>query len=53
MSSLTKESSTLKNIPTGYQNILVHTVFDIKHDVRHHARVVTDGHLTEVLAESV
>jgi len=31
----------------------VHLVFDVKHDGRHKARLVADGHLTEVPIESV
>jgi hypothetical protein len=30
-----------------------HFVFDVKHDGRHKARLVADGHLTEVPLESV
>jgi hypothetical protein len=32
---------------TGYKNILVHFVFDVKHDLRHKARLVAGGHLTD------
>ena len=39
--------------PEGYKRIRVHLVFDIKHDGRHKARLVADGHLTEVPLESV
>ncbi len=39
--------------PGGYKPIRVHFVFDVKHDGRHHARCVADGHLTEVPTESV
>ena len=42
-----------KKIPKGYQLIRVHTVFDVKHDHRHRARVVADGHLIDVPLESV
>src|SRR5210317_74907 len=34
-------------IPKGYQKIRVHLVFACKHDGRHKARLVADGHLTE------
>ena len=40
-------------VPVGYKKIHVHLVFDIKHDGRHKARLVADGHLTEVPLESV
>ena len=40
-------------IPLGYQLIRVHTIFDVKVDGRHKARVVADGHLTATPAESV
>ncbi len=39
--------------PHGYKKIRVHLVFDVKHDGRHRARLVADGHLTDVPAESV
>jgi hypothetical protein len=39
--------------PTGYKNIRVHPVFDVKHDGRHKASLVADGHLTEVTLDSV
>ena len=40
-------------VPTGYQLISVHTVFDIKHDGRKRARVVGKGNQTEVPLKSV
>jgi hypothetical protein len=39
--------------PTGYRKIRVHFVFAVKHDGRHKARLVADGHLTEAPLESV
>lgn len=39
--------------PKGYTQIKVHFVFDVKHDGRHKARLVADGHLTDVPTESV
>ena len=39
--------------PDGYRKIRVHFVFAIKHDGRHKARLVADGHLTETPLESV
>ena len=39
--------------PSGYKKIRVHFVFDVKHDGRHKARLVADGHLTEVPLDSV
>ena len=40
-------------IPRGYQLVQVHTIFDVKVDGRHKARVVADGHLTATSAESI
>jgi Reverse transcriptase (RNA-dependent DNA polymerase) len=40
-------------VPAGYKKIRVHLVFDVKHDGRHKARLVADGHLTEVPLDSV
>jgi len=42
-----------KVIPDGYKKIRVHLVYDVKHDGRHKARLVADGHLTDVPLESV
>jgi hypothetical protein len=39
--------------PNGFKKIRTHLVFDCKHDGRHKARMVADGHLTEVPIESV
>ena len=39
--------------PKGYKKIRVHLVFDVKHDGRHKARLVADGHLTDIPLESV
>jgi hypothetical protein len=44
---------TKAKIPNGYKKIRVHFVFDVKHDGRCKARLVVDGHLTEVPLESV
>ena len=46
-----KESGRVK--PNGYKQIRVHLVFDVKHDGRHKARLVADGHLTDLPLESV
>ena len=40
-------------IPEGYKKIRVHLVYAVKHDGRHKARLVADGHLTAVPLESV
>ena len=40
-------------IPKGFQKIRVHLVFDVKHDGRHKARMVADGHLTNLPLNSV
>jgi hypothetical protein len=39
--------------PAGYQRLRVHFVFDVKHDGRHKARLVADGHRTPIPKESV
>ena len=39
--------------PPGYKVIRVHLIYDIKHDGRHKARLVADGHLTDLPNESV
>ena len=39
--------------PTGYKKIRVHFVFAVKHDGRHRARLVADGHLTDTPLDSV
>ena len=44
---------TISNAPIGYKKIRVHFVFDVKHDGRHKARLVADGHLTGAPSESV
>jgi Reverse transcriptase (RNA-dependent DNA polymerase) len=42
-----------KAVPDGYKKIRVHLVYDVKHDGRHKARLVADGHLTDIPLESV
>jgi Reverse transcriptase (RNA-dependent DNA polymerase) len=44
---------TSAKIPQNYEKIWVHFVFDVKHDGRHKACLVVDGHLTVVPLESV
>jgi hypothetical protein len=39
--------------PAGYTRIRVHWVFAVKHDGRHKARLVADGHLTDYPSESI
>ena len=48
-----KGKYAILKIPRGYREIRVHTIFDVKHDFRYRARVVADGHLTAIPAESV
>ena len=43
----------IHNAPEGHKRIRVHLVFDIKHDGRHKARLVADGHLTEIPVDTV
>ena len=40
-------------IPQGFKLIRVHFVYAVKHDGRHKARLVADGHLTSIPIESV
>ena len=40
-------------IPEGFKKIKVHLIFAIKHDGRHKAWMVADGHLTDVPLGSV
>ena len=49
----TFEKGKVSNIPHGHQKIIVHLVFDVKHDGRHKARLVTDGHLTREPVQTV
>jgi Reverse transcriptase (RNA-dependent DNA polymerase) len=39
--------------PHGYKKIRAHLVYDVKHDGRHKARMVADGHLKTVPVDSV
>ena len=39
--------------PPKYKKIRVHLIYDVKHDGRHKARLVADGHLTDVPDSSV
>jgi hypothetical protein len=47
------KGNQIVNAPQGYKKIRVHLVFDVKHDGRHKARLVADGHLTSVPVETV
>jgi len=47
------KNGKLSNPPPGYQKIRVHMIYDVKHDGRHKARLVADGHLTGIPVESV
>jgi hypothetical protein len=38
--------------PTGYKKIHTHLIYDCKHDDRHKAQMVADGHLTDIPLES-
>ena len=60
MESLVTDFSTFKdlgtnhkNVPSDHKRIRVHFVYDVKHDGRHKARLVADGHLTDTPLESV
>ena len=39
--------------PPGYKKITCHMVYNVRHDGRHKARLVADGHLTDTPVESV
>src|SRR5687767_2171592 len=39
--------------PPDNKKIKVHLVFDVKHDSRHKARLVADGHLTDIPVDSI
>jgi hypothetical protein len=39
--------------PTGYKKIHTFLIYDCKHDGRHKAWMVADGHLTDIPLESV
>ena len=41
------------NTPKDYKKIRVHLIYDVKHDGRHKARLVSVGHLTEIDVDSV
>ena len=40
-------------VPEGFKKIKLHLIFDMKHDGMHKARLVADGHLTDIPVESV
>ena len=42
-----------KVAPQGYKEIKTHLIYDIKHNGRHEARCVADGHLTNIPIDSV
>jgi hypothetical protein len=39
--------------PTGYKKICTHLIYDCKHDGRHKAQMVANGHLTDIPLESI
>jgi hypothetical protein len=39
--------------PAGYKKIRTHLIYDCKHDGRHKAWMVADGHLMDIPLESV
>lgn len=39
--------------PPGYKVFRVHLIYDVKHDGRHKARLVADGHLTDIPDDSM
>jgi hypothetical protein len=47
-----KGHQTKSKPPPGYKKIRVHLIFDVKPNGRHKARILADGHLTNVPLES-
>jgi len=53
------EYKTFKNVgkdvppPEAHKKIRVHLIYAVKHDGRHKARLVADGHLTDIPVDSV
>jgi hypothetical protein len=41
------------DIPKGFKKIRVHLIYDVKHNGRHKAQLVADGHLTDIPVDSV
>jgi hypothetical protein len=50
---IAKGHHTKVKAPLGYKKIRVYLSFDVKHNGRHKARLVADGHLTDIPLESV
>jgi Reverse transcriptase (RNA-dependent DNA polymerase) len=48
-----KGHHTKVKAPVGYKKIQVHLIYDVEHNGRHKARLVADGHLTNIPLESV
>src|SRR6476660_4124535 len=48
-----KDQGYKANPPPGYKVIRVYLIYDVKHDGRHKARLVADGHLTDIPDDSV
>ena len=42
-----------KDLPPEGHKIRMHLIFDVKHDGHHKARYVADGHLTNILVDSI
>ena len=42
-----------RRISTGYKKVKVRFMYAVKHDGRHKARLVADGHLTDIPVDSV
>ena len=47
------DSGHMATPPPDYKVIRAHLIYDVKHDGRHKARLVADGHLTDVPDDSV
>jgi Reverse transcriptase (RNA-dependent DNA polymerase) len=50
---INKGHHTKASPPNGFKKIRAHLVFDVNHDGRHKARLVADGHLTDIPIDSV
>ena len=48
-----RDQGKYSKTPNRYKRIRTHLVYAVKHDGRHKARMVADGHLTDIPVESV
>ena len=48
-----KELGKYSSSPVGYKKIRIYLFYDVKHDGRNKYKLVADGHITDILVESV